>query len=186
MSCEPKFVSFEQTDYAGQEDPGRSFVIRRRNGDQYTVWVSECDFDRVMAAGKWCVHITERSRTVYVQRAEFVDGKQKHLFLHQFLTGSGPHEIDHINGSGLDNRRSNLRRATSSQNNHNTGKRPRNVVGAKGVTLHSDTRRHRRWQANISIAGKQTFLGCFLTKEEALAAYREAAIKHFGSFARFE
>jgi len=40
-----------------------------------------------------------------------------------------------------------------------------------------------RWVAQINANGKKIFLGHYDTPEEAHAAYKEAALKHFGEFA---
>lgn len=63
----------------------------------------------------------------------------------------------------------------------------RNTSGAKGVRYCEDTatkKRVKRWQARIKVNGKERFVGRFLTKEEAVAAYAKAAKEYFGEFAR--
>ncbi len=56
--------------------------------------------------------------------------------LHRFLMGAQPgDEVDHINRTKLDNRRSNLRFVTHAQNCINAGLRNTNTSGFKGVRL---------------------------------------------------
>jgi len=76
-------------------------------------------------------------------------------------------EIDHINHNRSDNRISNLRDVTGSENSRN---RQRETTG---VTYH---KRASKWQAQICLplAGTK-YLGLFSTREMAAAAYRQAA-----------
>lgn len=96
-------------------------------------------------------------------------------------------EIDHIDGDGLNNRSSNLRLATSSQQKRNRGVQSNNQSGLKGVFWHKS---RGRWRSQIVVGrgenGKPIyrFLGYFDAAEDAAAAYREAEVKHFGEFAR--
>lgn len=90
---------------------------------------------------------------------------------------------DHINGDGLDNRRSNLRLATHAENECNQRRHSNNTSGYKGVSLHKAT---QKWRASISINGIRKHLGLFDTAQDAYGAYCEAALKLHGEFARFE
>lgn len=86
-----------------------------------------------------------------------------------YMTGEMPKEfIDHINGDRLDNRFCNLREATNTQNNYNTGMLPTNTSGIKGVRINKKT---GRWHAQASVKGKNKHLGMFETAEMAKAAY---------------
>lgn len=55
-------------------------------------------------------------------------------------------EVDHINGDRSDNRKSNLRLATSAQNNHNRKLSSRNKTGIKGVFR---VKRGKPWRVSI-------------------------------------
>lgn len=51
----------------------------------------------------------------------------------------------------------------------------------RGVSWRNDK---RKWKAYINRNDKQFHLGYFDSKEDAYAAYKSAAIAHFGEFAR--
>lgn len=89
-------------------------------------------------------------------------------------------EIDHINGIKSDNRISNLRTATRSQNEANKIKTQKNTSGYKGVSWHKND---KKWVAHITINQKLKCLGSFSTREEAHKAYCKAANDIFGRFA---
>ena len=115
-------------------------------------------------------------------RRVWIDGRR--YFAHRlawfYVHGEWPKdEIDHINGNPSDNRIGNLREASRSQNLMNTRLRSDNMVGLKGVTEFGC-----RWRATIKDAGKQRHLGLFDTPEAAHDAYRCAAEKIFGEYAR--
>lgn len=88
--------------------------------------------------------------------------------------------IDHIDRDVLNNRLQNLREATKSQNNQNSVGRRHG--GKKGASLDP---RDGRWKSQIMINRKCIFLGRFKTECEAHEAYKRAAVKYFGEFARF-
>lgn len=88
------------------------------------------------------------------------------------------HQIDHINRDRSDNRPSNLRACSHSQNQANCAVRRHNKVGLKGVR-----RNGKRFDALICAGGKQRYLGSFKTAEAAHDAYWRAAKQLHGPFA---
>lgn len=135
--------------------------------------VDEDDFESVLAAGPWHAK-RDGPRTTYVVKTP---KPRVQIYLHHFLT-NWP-ETDHINGDGLDNRRSNLRQVTHRQNMANQRLRRDSKSGYKGVN-----RSRSRWQAGIKVDYRQRHLGTFETAEEAARAYDAAAIAAWGEFAR--
>lgn len=93
--------------------------------------------------------------------------------------GWPPEEIDHINCVRDDNRICNLREATRSQNQRNRRTRFNSRSGMKGVYPNAGG-----WQAYITVSGRRINLGCYVTKEEASAAYMGAARVLAKEFAR--
>lgn len=107
-----------------------------------------------------------------------------HRVIWKMVHGKEPSKhIDHINGDPLDNRISNLREATQSQNLCNHAGQRRSKTGLKGASPRSDN--PNIFVAQIRINGKQTRIGQFKTAEEAHAAYCKAAKELHGEFANF-
>jgi hypothetical protein len=90
--------------------------------------------------------------------------------------------IDHKNCDTQDDRWSNLREATNSQNNANSRpKKNKRHSKLKGVTFHKGM---KKFYARISVDGQRIDLGFFDNDTDAHAAYSNAATKYFGEFAR--
>lgn len=90
-------------------------------------------------------------------------------------------DIDHINGVRNDNRPSNLRIATRSQNNNNQWINRKNTSGYKGVYFN---KRNKKWIAQVKESGIQKVLGRFSSAHEAhvfLCSYRLAVQKEFAN-----
>ena len=86
-------------------------------------------------------------------------------------------QIDHINRIGTDNRISNLREATHTQNARNMSKASNNTSGHPGVHWRSD---RAKWWALIESDGQKHYLGCYNTIEEAVAARKAGELRYWG------
>jgi hypothetical protein len=114
-----------------------------------------------------------------------IDGRQyrAHRLAYFMMIGRWPkHDIDHHDLDRMNNAWDNIRPATRSQNHGNKGTRVDNTSGYKGVDWHSQ---NKCWRARIGFRGKVIHLGTFASKEAAAEAYRAAALKYFGRFARY-
>jgi len=96
-----------------------------------------------------------------------------------YMTGDWPEQyIDHINHNRDDNRFSNLRLATKSENSRNAKRNKNNTSGYKGVS-----KKGNKFIAQIWVDYKRINLGLFDTAEQAHIAYIQAAKTHFKDFA---
>jgi hypothetical protein len=133
---------------------------------------------------KW--HVMHKGRRLYVRTyLGTVHGRRRSLFMHQLLLPCPRGlEPDHVDGNGLNNTRSNLRKATRSQNNANQRKRARPATSPyKGVSRKRNNHIHP-WQARIDQQGHQIHLGYYPTPEAAAHAYDRAARELYGDYAR--
>lgn len=114
-----------------------------------------------------------------------IDGKMYlgHRLAWFYVHGVWPDgNLDHKNLIRSANWIDNLRPATVQQNGYNRGAARNNKLSTKGVCV----RPGGRYQAQICIEGKNTYLGMFDTPELAHAAYRAEAEKHHGEFLHLE
>lgn len=104
-------------------------------------------------------------------------GSQKNVMFHRFITDAPDGLlVDHINHDTSDNRRSNLRFATNSENQQNRLGAAKNnkSSGVRGVKWH---KRNRAWKASVIVNKKEHLIGYFKNKEEAAIAVAEARAK---------
>lgn len=151
--------------------------------------VDDADFEW-LNQWKWCA---QKSRhTYYAVRVKSKGLKQIQIFMHKLILNPPDGlKTDHINHSGLDNRRQNLRVCTLAENQWN--QRLRKEMGEykseyKGVSWNKGQKykggRYKGgWRARIGIDKKQMYLGYFQSEIDAAKAYDKKAKELFGEFA---
>lgn len=103
------------------------------------------------------------------------------VYLHrQIMSPAAGMVVDHIDGDGLNNCRSNLRVVTKADNAMNSA--GRSASGFRGVYYSPD---RGKWRAYVTRpTGGRMWLGGFETAEEAAQAYDQAVIRLRGPIAR--
>lgn len=125
------------------------------------------DYDKIK---DFCWHIDTNG---------YVTCSDNKLFLHILIMNpQNNEEIDHIKHKKYDNRKSQLRLVSRSQNNMNRSKQSNNTSGTTGVSFH---KRSKKWFAYIKINNKQKRIYSD-TKEEAILIRKNLEEKYFGEF----
>lgn len=84
-------------------------------------------------------------------------------------------QIDHVNRNKSDNRITNLREVTISENAQNIGLKRSNKSGYTGVRWNI---KRAKWVAHIKVDGQFRHLGCFNTLDAAADARRSAELAY--------
>lgn len=152
---------------------GRDFAI-----------VDDEDFD-LLSAYTWKLQngSSKYTKKYYGSRAVKVDGVEKYQLMHRIIMGVSDKsvQVDHIDGNGLNNQRSNLRICNSSQNNKNRNKMNKKTTSIfKGVCFDKS---RQLYNAAIRIDGKCKNIGRYKTEAEAAMAYNYMAFFNHGEFA---
>ena len=135
-----------------------------------SAWVDHADYESLRNFNWYAC----RSRNnFYARRVE----KPK-IRMHSFIVAASSGQvIDHINCNTLDNRRSNLRIVTYSQNAANrTGANKNSFSGVRGVCWN---KKISKWQAYIKFNYRHIHLGVYENIKNAKEARKKAEEKYF-------
>ena len=146
-------------------------LFEYRDGELY--W----KVDRVRAKKGDKAGSTKRYKYVFIDGWHYTVGQVIFLMFHGYI----PERVSFIDANPLNTRIENLRAVTQSQITCYRKNKKTNNSGYKGVCLHKQT---GKYIAQISKNKKQYHLGLFNTPTEAHKAYRKAAKKLHGEFAR--
>jgi hypothetical protein len=153
----------------------RCIQTGRKRSDAKRKWLVMVDNEEFEHLSQFCMQ-ADKDGSV----SGSFKGKKRMLLPRYLLNAPDDMEVDHIDGNRLNNQKSNLRLATSSQNKMNRGPRSDNKSGYKGVSWH---KQKNKWTVRIMANGRYKSLGLFNKIEKAKQAYNEAAQKYHGSFA---
>ena len=150
--------------------------------------VDDEDYARVIAH-KWHLATTKGAKhdLRYAHRTIVISGKKTTLTLHRFILDppSGAF-VDHLDGDGLNNTRSNLRICTPRQNAMNRRKGcPDSSSKWKGVSLKKFKTIQLKWQASLAVNKQKIYIGYFNHDFDAALAYNLMADELYGQFANF-
>jgi hypothetical protein len=147
--------------------------------------------ESLVAPFSWQAGGSDANKSPYATYVRHTPTGVVHIAMHRLIMGAGPGQlVDHRDGDGLNNTRSNLRICTSLENARNKSayaRRKRAAGGFLGVLFN---KRARLWVATIHAGppnrngeAKKITLRCHTTAEEAARAYDSAAGYYFGEFA---
>lgn len=146
----------------------------------FVALVDDEDFE-YLNQWKWLMGDMYAARTIMKVKADGSKLKTTQLMHKLLIDVPNGMYVDHINQNKLDNRKSNLRVCTFSENQRNRGKQLNNKTGYKGVSYKT---KNKKFVAQIKVEKKQIHIGLFNCPVEAAKAYNQAAIKLHGKFAQ--
>lgn len=141
--------------------------VSTRNHPEAIMLINKDDWDRLQQIpdiGRIIAWRPKTSKTTYAGTA--LNGNLK--LVHRLLLPSSL-QVDHQDGNGLNNLRSNIRAVTGRWNQQNRHA----SATSKYPGVHWD-RYSERWQAKIRVNGIQRHLGSFKDEQKAAGAYRMA------------
>ena len=146
---------------------GKYTIVDEKNYDMLSkhTWYAKCE------CGIWYA----------VREIRDAEGKRTTQRMHRYILNCPKgKDVDHKNHNGLDNRESNIRICTNSQNQQNQRPCRGGSSKYKGVSFRKDT---NRWTAHIKNGGKLINLGNYGTEIEAAKIYDAKAQELFGEYA---
>jgi hypothetical protein len=151
-------------------------------GKHHTAFVDDEDYE-FLSQFKW-----------YSLRGQYASANSKlpitkggtPVLMHRLVIAARPGEqVDHIDGNGFNNQRSNLRLCTSSQNHANQKCGLRGCTRFKGVQFPKRVYKLKKpWLVRIMVNRKTKFSRYYRTPTEAACGYNIAAKELFGEFAK--
>ena len=136
--------------------------------------LSDFDYEKTKGYDFFVIRFAEKKYRVYIRDEETITPLSVYI-----MAPPAGMIVDHINGNTLDNRRSNLRVCTQSQNLMNSKKRIDNTSGFKGVSWKKSK---KLWQVYINVDKKRILGGYFKCRLLAVMKREELTKKHHGEY----
>lgn len=145
----------------------------------FEAMVDDEDFDSLNA---FCwVYLPDRN-TSYGMRRIVRNGKKSTLSMHRHILKEPNGIVDHIDGNGLNNQRSNLRVVNAKQNQWNSRKHKDNCSSPyKGVSWNKHA---KKWKASFGPSANRFCLGYCVDPKEAALLYNVAASFAYREYAK--
>lgn len=125
---------------------------------------------------QWSWHTLKCGKHFYAAMRE--KNKGKIILMHRLILKAKKKEIvDHKDGNGLNNNKTNIRICNLMQNRANQ-KAIGKTLKFKGIKKH-----RKKFQAHIGYKNKLIYIGTFISDIEAARAYDKKALEIFGEFA---
>ena len=147
---------------------GDMAICYTAKGEEF--YIDSCNLDKISGHNWW---ITKQGYvTGYVN--------DRLTLLHRFLTNCDEeHLVDHKNHITWDDRLSNLRICSESENHYNKSMQSNNTSGTVGVSF---DKRSGKWRAHISADGKRIELGLYENYDDAVVVRSVAEDKYHKEF----
>lgn len=145
----------------------------------YEAIVDVEDFD-LLSNYNWGILTPYKGQyTTYAMKKSQAERKGKSRLMHRIVMNAPRNiSVDHINGNGLDNRKSNLRLCSHRENLCNSNKQRNGITSIyKGVSWDKS---RNKWTVHIN----KRNLGRYNSEIEAALVYNDAALKYHGNFAK--
>jgi len=151
-----------------------AIYLKRMNGTVIETIIDTEDLERVsFFHTTWVAQYNISTKKFYVKTSFGGIKNRSVIHLHRFISNC-PKDLvpDHFNWNPLDNRKSNLRNITQEDNLRHKERNENNCVYKVG----------NKFTAHVRIVGKQTYIGTFLTKAEAMDSIKK--YRDFGTFSK--
>lgn len=155
----------------------KKISLKNKDHKPYFTMVDDEDFDK-FGGYKWELLTVGRHKKIHyaIRSKKKEKGSRQNitLYLHREIMRLGKGQlIDHIDGNGLNNQKSNLRLATRNQNEWNRVGWTKNKSSKyKGVSWNKNK---KKWRAQISHFRKRILIGDYENEKEAGEAYKQKA-----------
>ena len=143
--------------------------ITHKTKGTHDLLIDDEDYEKIKDYS-WCLNYTSNPHTYYAKHRIYKDCKYvKDIHIHRLIMGLGDYkddkrQVNHIDGNGLNNKKSNLEICTAMYNSQSF-RQPNRIC--KRYYHENDPKRKCKWRVTIIINGK-TQRKRFMTENECI------------------